>query len=70
MVIEEGGYEARQRSRIVEIAADDPGKQVMEPCIGFESSDSDEDMQSRYERIGRNRLRIMHHQGNRPSGIT
>lgn len=62
VVIEEGGYEARRHSRKVQIAPEDPGKRLMEPDIVFESSDSEEDMRSRYERIGRNHARIMEQQ--------
>lgn len=68
VVIDEGGYEARQRSRRVQIEPDDPGKGLVEPDIVFESSDSDEDMRSRYERIGRNRARIMEEQLKRGRG--
>lgn len=68
VVIDEGGYEARQRSRRVQIEPDDPGKGLVEPDIVFESSDSDEDMRSRYECIGRNRARIMEEQLKRGRG--
>lgn len=63
VVINEGGYEARRQSRMVQIDANDRGKAALEEESEFESSDSDEDVKTHYECIGRNAARVLERQG-------
>ncbi|XP_048571367.1 uncharacterized protein LOC125551983 isoform X1 [Triticum urartu] len=54
---------------MVETDPNDHGKKIMEPESEFESSNSDEDRRTQYERIGRNHVRVLQREERRQQAL-